>query len=1137
MNLNFMIRTRLNRRSLTKTLLIMKFTAIILLTASLTASAEGVSQITIAEKKISLQKVFAQIEKQSGYYFLYDYDLLQQQGKITVDIRNVTLQQALDICLKGKALSYTIVDNTVVIQPKTELVIDTRYEVMYKDIPVPQPPPIEIKGIVKDEQGQALAGASVTIKGKKTGTATNSMGEFTITVPDNKVILVISFVGMESQEILVGTSMQLNITLKADAVRGQEVVVVAYGKQSRLKLTSAVATIKTDQFKDAPYTNIQAALQGRVPGVIVNSFGGEPGSVPSLTIRGGEPLIGKSAPLYVIDGIIRDAGAFTALNLNDIAEISFLKDAAATAVYGAQGGAGIVLVTTKQGASGKPVFTYSNTMAWNTPNLFPKLINSYDKALVANAIGEAKGQGQYSAYSSGQLDTIKNGWNPDRYPNTDWYGLAFRKYSLQQNQNLSMTGGTKQSKYYIGLGYFNQGSNYIKSDAEKLHRFSYNTRLTSSFDNIGLNVTAALNGYYSEFIAPPAGSGSIFSHIVAKSPLEQAFNKNGSLGPLVDHPLAEINSPGYYKNETLFNAGTLTFDWQVPFVKGLSMKALGDYNFTFNPSKSFDLLATQYNADGSVYPTSKPSLSQAQSTARAYTLQYHLNYAKTLGNHNFEATFVYEQRAGKNNSFSAYRPNFQSALVDQLFAGDASQQTNNGTASEWGNLGYVGRIKYDYASKYLIELNGRIDGSDGFKGAKRFQKFPSASLGWVVSKEKFYEQWNLNRALSFLKLRASYGKVGAINGRFAYLPVYNLNSQVYVINGQLQNGYSEGPLTMENQNISWFGTTSYNAGVDFAALNNQLKGSFDYFYTRSYNIPVNPAFRYTEPLGQALPLVLSDNATRKAGFDFNLTYTWKVNKDLSLYAGANFTYFNYVWEKTNEDSVTLANPQIRDQGVLRDYYGAMYSSNGLYQNYLDILNNPTRQTSTNLMLGDVWYQDVNGDGKIDAQDQWRKGKPSDPRFVYGLTLGGSFKGLTLDMLIQGTGNRNTYMGYYLQGAEGANRVNFAFQKDFWTANNTGASFPRAGDNSLNGNNNYTSSDFWLISTKYVRLKSLTLSYNLKSIIKNKASFLSQLSVNVGGTNLITLSPCKKYFDPELANNNNFFYPVNKTFSAGVRLTF
>ena len=1105
-----------------KTLLLMKLSALLILVTALEVSAKTFSQdkLDVDFKKTKLAVALKEVESKTDYRFAFSNLVLSDKMKVTLKAKGIAVEDLLNRLLENTGLSYNLMEN--------KLVVITNAGKELEAI-------ITVKGRVTDSKGDPLSGVNISA-GKGTGTTTNKAGEYSIEVDENAT-LTFSYVGYTEQSIKVNRRTSINITLVETSVELSDVVVVGYGKQARSKLTSSVATVKTDQFKDAPYTNLQSALQGRVAGVIVNVAGGEPGSVPSLTIRGGEPLIGRSAPLYVIDGIIRDAGVFTALNVNDIAEISFLKDAAATAVYGAQGGAGIVLVTTKQGVSGKPVFTYANTMAWNTPNLFPKLIDSYNKALVANAIGESKGNGQYSAYSPAQLDTIKNGWNPDRYPNTDWYKLAFRKYAMQQNHNLSMTGGTKQSKYYIGLGYFNQGSNYIKSDAERLQRFSYNTKLTSSFENIGLEVTAAVNGYYSQFVAPPAGSGSIFSHIVAKSPLEQAFNKNGSLAPLVDHPLAEINSPGYYKSETLFNNGTLTFDWQVPFVKGLSMKALGDYNFTFNPSKSFDLLATQYNADGSVYPTSKPSLSQAQSTSRSYTMQYHVNYAKSFRDHNFEATFVYEQRAGKSNSFSAYRPNFQSASVDQLFAGDASQQTNNGNAAEWGNLGYIGRFKYDYASKYLVELSGRIDGSDGFKGTKKFAKFPSASLGWVLSKEKFYERWNLNRALSFLKLRATYGKTGSVTGRFAYLPVYNLNSQVYVINGQLQNGYSEGPLTMEGQDISWFSTTSYDAGVDFAALNNQLKGSVDYFYTRTTNIVGNPAFRYTEPLGQALPLVLTDAATRKEGVDFNLTYTWKLNKNLSLYAGANFTYFNYVWEKTNEDSVTLANPQIRDQGVVRNYYAAMYNSNGLYQNYFDILNNPTRQTSTNLVLGDVWYQDINGDGKIDGQDQWRTGKPSDPRFVYGITLGGSYKGFTFDVLIQGTGNRNTYLGGYLQGAEGANRVNFAFQKDFWTANNTGASFPRAGDNSLNSNNNYASSDFWLINTRYVRLKSLTLNYDFKSIIKNKASFLNQLSVNVGGTNLITLSPCKKYFDPELANNNNFFYPVNKTFSAGVRLSF
>lgn len=1113
-------------RQSTSILLVMKVTSLLLLTACLQASATGFGQnITLHVKDASLTKVFREITRQSGYQVFSNDRLLKNRGKITANIQDASLKAALDACLKDLALSYVIVGKTVVIKQMEEVSAELS----------PAMVPIIVKGIITDEKGSPLPGASIRVKGKNKAVASDGQGAFTLTVEPGDQLLV-SFVGYEEQVIAVDGRREINISMKLSASKVDEIIVVGYGKQSKQTLTSSITTVKTDNFKNAPYTDIQSALAGRAAGVVVNFSGGEPGSVPSMTIRGGEPLIGQSTPLYVIDGIIRDQNAFVALNMNDIESVSFLKDAAATAVYGAKASAGIVQVTTKSGQTGKPRFSYSNNTAWNTPSLFPKLINSTDKALVANAIGEAAGNGKNSVYTPEQLDKIKNGTDPDTYPNTDWYGLSFRKYARQQNHNLSVSGGTKETKYYAGLGYFEQGSNYV-NNSFRVQRFSYNTKLSTTFDATGLTIALGLNGYYTYSTQPPAGSGTIFSHIVAKSPLEQAYNKDGSLAPLVDHPLAEINSPGYSRSETFFNDGNLTFTWNVPWVKGLTLKALGDYVFSSNPGKTFNVLATQYNADGTIYPTPSPTLTQANSNSRAYNVEFQADYNTNFGEHTLGATLVSVTRGGNNKWFSAQRKNFVSTAVDQMFAGDAATQVNDGSASEWGEVGYVGRIKYDYAKKYLLEFAGRYDGSDYFPPSKRFGFFPSVSAGWIISKEQFYENAHLDNVFSYFKLRGSYGKVGSIGGtKYAYLPQYGVHTQTYVANGNLQNGYFEGGLTVGNQNITWFSTRSRDFGIEFESLKKKLSGNIDYFYTRTTNILGSPAYRYTDPLGQSLPQVLTDAATRKEGIDASLNYNFNINTNLKGYVGVNVTYFNYLWERTNEDSASLTNPYTRSQGVNQDYSGAMYSSHGLYQNFDDILNNPSRLTSSALGLGDVWLEDTNGDGKIDAQDFRRLGKSSSPRFTFGIPFGLEYKGLRFDALIQGSGTRNVYLGGYLQGGEGLNRINFDFQKNYWLADNKSADFPRAGNSSMNSGNNYSSNTFWLKDARFVRLKSVTLSYNFRQLLRKTSPF-TELSAFASGNNLLTFSPVKKYFDPELADNNNFFYPVNKTYSVGIRVGF
>ncbi|MCU7552230.1 TonB-dependent receptor [Chitinophagaceae bacterium LB-8] len=1102
--------------------------------------AEPANGQEILKKKISIsadqevmKNILRQIGKKAEVKFVYISSNIPDRNKTTIVANNEELGSVLYKLLNPFNVQYEVNGDQIVLKPVALSAFITEPET--GSSPVVTTTSTPIKGVVKDSDGKPLAGASVVVKGSSSGTVTNEKGEFVINVPENVSTLIVSYIGMENAEVSIKGKSSLNITMLISAAQQQDIVVVGYGKQSKQKVTSAVTTLKTDNFKDAPYTDIQSAIAGRVAGVVVNFSGGAPGSVPSLTIRGGEPLIGQNTPLYVIDGIIRDGAAFVALNVNDIENISFLKDASATAVYGAKASAGIVLVTTKSGVAGKSVINYSNNIAWNTPNLFPKLINSYDKALVANAIGAEMGFGPYSSYRQGQLDSIKSGISPDIYPNTDWYGLAFRKYASQQSHNLSLSGGNKQTKYYVGLGYFNQGSNYV-NNAYKVQRFSYNTKVSSDFESIGLNVALGLSGYYSSSTQPPAGTASIFSHIVAKSPLDQAFNKDGSLAPLVDHPLAEIYSPGYSRSEAFFNDGNLTFTWNVPMVKGLSFKALGDYAFTMNPSKTFNVLATQYKTDGTIYPTPNASLSQSSNSTKAYNAEFQADYSRSFDRHSVGATFVSIVRGGSNNGFSASRNNFPSTAIDQLFAGDASSQLNNGSASEWGEVGYVGRVKYDYAAKYLLEMSGRYDGSDYFPPSKRFGFFPAVSAGWVLSSEGFYKQLNLDKVFSYLKFKGSYGETGSIGGKYAYLPTYSVNSQVYVANGNLQNGYSEGGLTVADQNITWFDTRARDFGFEFEVLNKKLSGGVDYFYTRTKNILGSPAFRYTDPLGTSLPQVLTDAATRKEGLDFSLNYNFKIKNDLKGYIGFNATYFNYLWENTNEDSVALMNPFTRSQGFDQNYYGAMLLSNGLYQDYHDILNNPVRITSTALGLGDVWLADTNGDGKIDSQDNRRLGKSQSPRFTFGVPVGLQYKGLRLDALVQGTGTRNVYLGGLIQAGEGFNRINFDFQKDYWLSSNTDASYPRAGNNTMNSGNNYTTSTFWLKNARFVRLKSVTLSYDFKRIMK-KSSFFNELSAHVSGTNLWTSSPVNKYFDPELADNNNFFYPVNKTYSMGVRFGF
>lgn len=1094
--------------------------------------------VTLRFKNAYLEDVLLKIQEQSAFNFSFG-DEIQSINGVSINVKEKSLSTVLKTLSSEAGVSFHKVGKMIAVIKKS-------FHSALTPIDTNKSSFIQISGKVTDaESGEPMAGVNVVVKGTTQGTITDIEGKYEISV-DEQAVLIFSFVGYVSQEMPVGSRSSLDIQLLPDQKQIDEVVVVGYGVQKKASLTSAVSTVKTEEFKDAPYTDITAALAGRAAGVIVNSSGGEPGSVPDISIRGGEPLIKSTAPLYVIDGIIRDRGTFVALNINDIASISFLKDAASTAVFGAQATGGIVLVTTKSGGAGKPELEYSGNFSYNTPSLFPKLINSYDKALVANAIGEQQGNGKNSVYSSDDLEAIRTGSNPDKYPNTDWYKLAFKSFAQQQTHNLSLNGGSKLTKYYIGFGMLTQGSNYV-NNAQVYKRYSYNSRITNTFEGTGLTLIAGLNGYLTNGTAPPFSAGDIFSHVVATSPLQHAFNKNGSLAGLVQHPLSEIYSPGYARKQTFFADGNVTLKWEVPWVKGLSARVLFDYSTTISNERTFTAYAPQYNADGTPYQSAKPSLSDSTYFARAYNNEFQLDYNRNFGEHGFGASLVAIARAGKLSWNTASRKNFPSAAVDQMFAGDASTQVNGGSSSEWGNVGFVGRLKYDYALKYLIEITGRYDGSDFFPPDKRFGLFPAISASWVVSSEKFYRDLGLQKVFSELKFRASYGRTGAVGDpktKYAYVQKYAINSNTFVSGGSLSNGYSEGDLTRSNQNITWYATTSTDLAMDFVTLNRHLSGTFDYFDTQTKNILGSPAYRYVEPLGKKMPQVLTEATAHKRGFDASLRYDFTVNKNLKGYAGFNCTYFNYLWKISNEDSVKLANPYSREQGINQDYNRdtnkdhsyAIYQSLGLYQSYEQILNNPWSLGATQLAPGDVWLADTNGDGKIDGEDFRRLGKAKSPQFVFGIPLGFTFKNLTVDVLLQGTGRRDVYLGNLLQGGEGLHRINFDFQKDFWTLNNTGSSYPRAATNSSNSGNNYQASTFWLKNAQYLRLKSVTVAYDLSPYIRS-VKFIKHFSLHFSGTNLLTWSPVSKYFDPELGDSNNFFYPVNKTWSIGLRARF
>lgn len=1075
------------------------------------------AMVSLEIRNQTVKEVLDELENQSEYTFFFNNRHVDLQRRVSVSAKKSDLFKVLDNIFAGTNVSYSVMDKKIILSAEGKAVLQADNK-------------RKISGTVVDQTGEPVIGANVVEKEDPTnGTSTDLSGKFSLNIPNNAV-LAISFIGYHVQDVKTTNKTVFHIQLTEDTELLDEVVVIGYGTSSVRKLTSAVTTVKAQDISKTPFSNITQALQGRGAGIIVNAAGGEPGSIPQLSIRGG------GEPLYVINGVIRDQFAFANLNPEDIENISFLKDAASTAVYGARAGDGIVLVTTKRGKKGLSV-EYSFTQQYSQPTRLPKRVSAMD---YATAYNQAADYDQTTrAYSDEVLEKIKNQSDPYNYANTNWNKVALKKFAPEQKHNLAINGGGDRTNYYVGFGYFDQGSLY-KTNALSMKRYNVRTNVNTAFKEIGLNLNLDLNATLQEHKSPSTGMGFIWDHIGGTSPLKNPFNPDGTYQAFQAHPLAELDKRGgYNKYRKKFIDLQFSGEWNVPVIEGLSVGVLGNYTEDDDSRKIWRNRAPQYTADGELFIDGdmKPSLNVNTGWNKNTYLEANIGYKQVFKNvHAIEVKLLAMKTIQYGENIGASRRNYISGQIDQLFAGPEKGKDNSGNASEGASMGYVGRVKYDYAAKYIVEGNFRYDGSDNFAPDNRWGFFPSGSIAWVASEESFMEYFRDRNMIDLLKVRMSVGQTGLMAGvdRFGYLFTYNLDPNAYVFGGDLMTGFSEGAL-VNPQAMSWYEQSSYNAGFDFSTLNNKLTASFDYFYIRTTGYLMNPKSDYSTPLGKDLPKINSNSAHRRAGLEFNVQYKDKVGK-FNYNVGMNLTKYDQLWERlATEDSVTLKNPFTRTTHQ-KDHLGRIYFDAGLYQNADQILNNPRFIASTATKPGDVAYQDINGDGKIDDQDRVRYGKPSFPHFTYGINFSADYKGWFMSGLLQGTGDR--YVSITNDRYLNVNAaVLHEYQLDYWRPDNQNARYPRhSTDWNVNGGNNKYTSTFNTWNTRYIRLKSLNVGYDLKYSLLKNVKQIGSLRLALSGTNLFTISKVYKFVDPEDSSFSGA-YPVQRVYALNVSVGF
>ena len=688
-------------------------------------------------------------------------------------------------------------------------------------------------GIVTDQNGETVIGASVVVKGTTNGTISGLDGDFSIPSVKKGDVIIITYVGYVSQEI-VWDGKPMKVILKEDSKTLDEVVVVGYGTTSKRKTTSAVSQVKADDIAKVPVPNITQSLAGRAPGLIVTQSGGGVNAKASISIRGG------GTPLYVIDNIICEERDFQNLNPEDIDQMSILKDASATAVYGARAANGIVMVTTKTGKTGKLNVDYSFNYTLSQPADLQDKVDSYTAANYVNRGLEYDGRAPQ--YTLEDLELFRNGKDPQGHANVDWQDITMRNFAPEMRHNLTLTGGSETMKIYTGLGYYNQESIY-RTNSNNMQRYNFRTNMEATLKNIGLKVAAGVDAYIVDLNEPATASGrgyyTTWSHIQNKRPWEPAYNQFGQIySGTTDNALVDIsNEGGYYKESKSSVRGNLNLEWAVPWIEGLTLKALGSYTIANDRNKSWNKSAQTYDWEGNPATANKPSLSKETYYHRNFNTQFFADYARTFNNvHTIGATFGMEA-SGQDYDNSGLSRKEYIFDVDQIGSGPVETMENwSGEGVGYRRAALIGRLKYDYAAKYMAEANIRYDGSDYFPSGKRWGAFFSGSVAWAASEEKFWSDWGLKKIFDQFKLRASYGEIGQdfldLNGdyvadRFAYVSSYTLYTRGAFLGEKWYPSFSEGALI--SPDMTWYTTKDFNLGIDFSSLNSRLSGSLDYF--------------------------------------------------------------------------------------------------------------------------------------------------------------------------------------------------------------------------------------------------------------------------------------------------------------------
>lgn len=998
-----------------------------------------------------------------------------------------------------------------------------------------------VSGVVKDDTGEPVIGAGVLVKGTTLGTITDIDGHFSFRADDLNGVLVVSFVGMETQEIPMKGKGTFDIVLKSSNTLLEEVQVVAYGAQKKVTLTGSISSVNTDELLKVPTASIGNMLSGVLSGVSSIQSSGQPGGDdPDVFIRGISTLNTMNAkPLYLVDGVER---SFFQIDPNEVENITILKDASSTAVFGVRGANGVIIVTTKRGKEGKAKINASFSYGIQTPTRMPEFVNSYDYATFLN---EAyTNDGKDPKFTPEAVEAFRTHSNPIIYPDTDWMELLFKSSAPQTQGNVNISGGTERVRYFISMGMLDQKGFFKNHDTRydanfNFNRYNYRANLNIDFTKTTL-VAINMGGRVEKRNFPRSGDdiNQLFRRIYWATPFSgpgivdgKWIKGNSQYLPVgLSDGLGNIYGRGYGSKTTNVVNLDLALTQKLDFVtKGLQFKIKVAYNSGYDHTKeratSIESYQPWYRKD--VTWMEHPAGSDPNEVVYIQDGEAGLiSYAESFGKSRdwyAEASFDWKRDFGLHHlSALALYNQSKTYYPDSDYPGIPR-----------GYVGLVGRVTYDYDNKYLIEGNVGYNGSENFAPGNRYGFFPAVSGGWVLTQEEFLKD---NPVVNFLKIRASYGIVGndryhpygtGFMDRFLYLP----NSYFIGSGYQFGTGTSWSPGAYEksfgNSGLSWEKSAKQNYGIDFSLFNQKLSGSIDYFYEKRTDILAKAS---TDPIIHAMSLpVLNLGIVSNKGVELNLKWNHKINS-FRYWTNLNVSYAKnkivYQDEVPSEYTYTLktGHPVGQPFGLkVRGFY---------YEGMEDVADH-----SYVLKEGDVVYEDLNHDGKIDDNDKTAIGYPSYPLLNAGLTLGFEYKGFDFSMLWVGATKTSRVLEETFRKPLGETYDRSLMSHQFtdrWTPETAAtAKLPRA---TIDGvKNNYRDSELWVKDASYLRLKNIEIGYNFRLPFMPKIG-MEKMRVFMTGYNLLTFDKLK-ISDPESMSSGVPQYPVMRVINFGLNVSF